>query len=80
MAILGFGLSTDIKAGENKGELLQHDFVVLALKEYQIKNGQWQGELPQVKNEFSKDRKAVIAWLTSEDSIKPIQAVASWIP
>src|SRR5262245_11683203 len=29
VALLGFELSTDVKAGENRGRTLQHDFVVL---------------------------------------------------
>ncbi len=30
VAVLGFGLNSDVKAGENNGRKLQHDFVVLA--------------------------------------------------
>src|SRR5262249_45455705 len=33
LVLLGFDLSSDVKAGENRGRKLQHDFVVLTMAE-----------------------------------------------
>ncbi|NJN47510.1 MAG: DUF1223 domain-containing protein [Candidatus Competibacteraceae bacterium] len=33
LALLGFGLSSQVQAGENRGRMLQHDFVVLAYQQ-----------------------------------------------
>ncbi|KZX54925.1 hypothetical protein A3709_07885 [Halioglobus sp. HI00S01] len=46
VAILGFGLETPVRAGENRGEQLEHEFVVLGFASYQS-NGRWQGTLPE---------------------------------
>ena len=82
VAILGFDLTTPVKAGENKGELLRHDFVVLALKDYSIDSNiaQWRGRLPVVAQHIEAGSPlAVAAWLNEQHSLKPIQAVAGWL-
>lgn len=80
IVLLGAGLSTSIKAGENKGALLQHDFVVLALADYDINGGgSWQGQLPSVAERYSPDKMAVAAWLSPSGSLVPVQAVGGWL-
>ncbi|WP_101758125.1 DUF1223 domain-containing protein [Oceanicoccus sp. KOV_DT_Chl] len=80
IAILGFDLSTDIKAGENKGRELKHDFVVLALQHYRSNDMQWQGELPEVDKARQQTQQALAAWVSTSTAIKPLQAVAGWLP
>ncbi len=80
IALLGAGLSTPVKAGENRGVLLQHDFVVLALAEFERESeGLWQGQLPSIAGSYSPDKIAIAAWLSSAESLAPVQAVGGWL-
>ena len=80
VAILGFGLTTPVRAGENKGELLNHDFVMLALKKQEGKNNRWQGELPAIPEGIENEAKqlAIVAWVSHSPLIVPVQSVAGW--
>ena len=86
VALLGFGLNSAITAGENRGEKLQHDFVVLALKHYSTndKNDQrdkplaWQGALPaRSPLQHQAQRLAWVAWISGPDQ-QPVQATGGW--
>ncbi len=79
IAVLGFDLKTPVKAGENKGELLNHNFVVLAIKDYQLNHSQWQGDMPAVPSGYEDTSLAVAAWVSDSHSLKPLQAVGGWI-
>ena len=46
ITLLGFDLQTSVPAGENKGKILKHDFVVLARQQSLSKENQWQSTLP----------------------------------
>lgn len=82
VAILGSNLTTAVKAGENKGEELKHDFVVLALQNYISleDSAEWQGTLPPAMSALSRNAElAVAAWVSDGQSLRPIQAVAGWL-
>ena len=82
VALLGSGLVSDVKAGENRGRKLAHDFVVLSLARVAMtqKDGVWQGEaaLPSgaAKTQGSF---AVAAWVLAERGLEPVQAVGGWL-
>ena len=82
-ALLGFDLSTNVKAGENRGRKLQHDFVVLMMADgAATKSGDFfQGTvvLNRPAN-FSPKRLAVAAWVTLAKSQSPVQSVGGWLP
>jgi hypothetical protein len=78
VAIVGFGLTTAVKAGENRGELLSHDFVVLAIDHFSGEQ-QWQGELPTMAKTVSAARLGLVAWVSSEQSLVPVQVVGGWL-
>jgi hypothetical protein len=41
LALLGFNLETEVKAGENRGKKLPHNFVVLAMNKTElVSNGE----------------------------------------
>ena len=81
VARLGFGLLTNVKAGENRGRKLEHDFVVLSLATEEMNNGKAQLRLaPAVQPEAAGSRKAIVAWVTEANSLEPIQAVGGWLP
>ena len=82
-ALLGFDLITDVKAGENRGRKLQHDFAVLALAEIAAaRDGNaFSGELlltaaPAV----SPKRTALAAWVTPRKKPEPLQSLGGWLP
>ena len=78
IAILGFGLNTQIRAGENAGKSLRHDFLVIGQNSQNSSTGQWVMQLPAVqKHEVS--RKGIAVWVTPPDKQKPIQSVGGWL-
>jgi hypothetical protein len=81
LALLGFGLGTDVKAGENRGHKLLHDFVVLALTNEQMTGGVKELRLISVASKLGPDsRSAVAAWVTEAGQLEPLQAVGGWLP
>lgn len=81
IAILGFDLKTDVKAGENHNKQLKHDFTVLGFKTIPLyKNGSFYAvmtELPDVIE--MAPRMAVSAWVNEEYNMEPIQAAGGWL-
>lgn len=81
IAILGFDYNIDIKRGENKSRVLEHDFVVLKhIQKYaSIKNHnlEFENKLYQFKKEPNK-KYALVVWL-SDEKYKQLQAVAGYI-
>lgn len=81
VARLGFGLNINVKAGENSGRKLLHDFVVLSLVDGKMAGGK--AELSSPEGSTPKDansRTALVAWVTAPGQIEPIQVVGGWIP
>jgi peptide-methionine (R)-S-oxide reductase len=82
VAVLGMGLSRKIKAGENKGKTLVHDFVVMDYQRVTLAEdadgwagaGKW-----QVEKNGEPSRYAVAIWVTAEDHVEPIQAAGAWL-
>ena len=81
LACLGFGLGADVKAGENNGRKLVHDFVVLGLTNEGMKSGTKEFRLPvESLKQAADSRSAIAAWVTQAGQIDPIQAVGGWLP
>lgn len=78
VAILGFGLETEIKAGENAGRILNHDFVVLGQDSQKSFTGQWAMPLPSVQK-HNTTRRGIAVWLSPINRQKPIQSVGGWL-
>ena len=73
VALLGIGLSSVVKRGENQGKTLRHDFVVLGISRYAGSvPGSWEGSIPVSSTQASSY--AIAAWVTKNGSLKPIQA------
>jgi hypothetical protein len=81
LALLGFGIESDIKSGENAGSLLKHDFVALAYEKKSLdpKGNQWQATLTLPKASQVAPRYGVAAWITQEDDPSPIQVVGGYL-
>lgn len=81
VAVLGFDLSSDVQSGENRGRVLTHDFVVLGHKQaalvLQGDHYEVESVLPMAKIKAKKT--AVVAWVTQQQDLTPIQAVGGWL-
>lgn len=81
VAVLGFGLKTEVQAGENGGRTLEHDFVVLGYRTVPTKREDAlhtaEFTLPQAKAQ--SERRAVAAWLSARGEPQPIQVVGGWL-
>jgi len=77
MAWLGVGLETIVKAGENKGKTLKHDFVVLDHWQQAGKQN-WHVTVPTVPDK-GQQQTALAIWLTEPGSLQIIQATATYI-
>ncbi len=80
LARLGFGQNIHVKAGENSGRKLQHDFVVLGLTSGPLTDGAAELPLPAAKASTNGGRQAIAAWVTKTGQLEPIQAVGGWLP
>ena len=80
VAKLGFGLGTNVKAGENSGRKLLHDFVVLSLNDAPVSSGETEVALnAKVPAQAANARLAIAAWITETGRTEPIQAVGGWL-
>lgn len=80
-AFLGNEISTKVTAGENTGETLVHEFVVLSMAHRNMKkmsNGVFAIEFDLPKKNKGKAKSFSIAfWVSNQVSLKPIQAVGA---
>jgi hypothetical protein len=82
-ALLASGLTSDVKAGENKGRRLEHDFIVTRLKSSLLSSdgnkAQGSFELTLPEGELAKSS-ALAVWVTRSGSLEPLQATGGWLP
>jgi hypothetical protein len=82
MAILGFGLSSPIGAGENSGRTLQEDFVVLGVTSVRGDgrggHHRWVLPWPELR-EQNASRLALVVWLSRPGDPAPVQATGGWL-
>ena len=76
VAVLGFGMNSDVKAGENSGRKLQHDFAVLAheMKAMALEDGSARVEIPTPRLGTAGEL-GVAVWITEAGKPTPVQAV-----
>ena len=80
IAVLGMGLSTKVKAGENRGKELRHDFVVLEHQRSASddKHLVWSVKMPEIPDHGQRQN-ALVVWLSPPDSQDIVQAVAGYL-
>jgi hypothetical protein len=82
-ALLDSELSSDVKAGENEGRHLNHDFAALTLVKQPLtgKDGGFQGEFTLDTNpKATNGRLALAVWVTRAGELEPLQSVGGWLP
>lgn len=82
LAVLGMNLETMVRAGENKGRMLRHDFVVLDMvavpMEQQASAFVARTALPTAGAEAQE--LALVAWVSAAGRQAPIQSVGGYLP
>jgi hypothetical protein len=79
LAVLGMGLHSHIRAGENRGRDATHDFVVLARTRHAGADGRWSTPLPAVPAVAAR-RYALAVWVSRPGDPTPLQATGGYIP
>jgi hypothetical protein len=81
LAMLACGISSNVRAGENSGRNLQHDFVVLDLQNADMKSaGTERVRLTSNTSAEPGARKAIAVWVTPRGQLVPAQATGGWLP
>ena len=78
VALLAGGIVSDVKAGENEGRTLKHEFVTFAFKTTLLKNGAAELQLPTAVPR-GVTRHALAVWITKRGELTPIQATGGWL-
>lgn len=80
VAIIGTGLTSRVRRGENRGRTLNHAFVALSQAQADFVSGRGEVQLPEWGNDDVPTRRAVVAWVTGGDDPVPLQAAGGWLP
>ena len=82
LVLLGTDLKTPIKRGENRGKVLEHNFVTLDYKTVPMQKDEGiyltQAALPQI-GVGKPQPTAVVAWVAPVGGLSHIQAVGGWL-
>ena len=82
VALLESGLASNVKAGENSGRQLAHDFVVRQIESAALSPAQavHSAELElKAPAQPVTGRKAVAIWVTMKGKLQPVQATGGWL-
>lgn len=77
IAVLGFGLQTYVRHGENRKRTLNHEFVVLDYKQVDYLVTGW---LTNIQPKINAPSYGVVAWVTSKNDQIPKQATGGMVP
>ncbi len=83
VALLSRRLESNVRAGENRGRRLQHDFVVAALVRVPMKKfgNAFQGEASLTSDRIPQGGLSALAvWVTSPGQLAPLQALGCDLP
>lgn len=78
VALLGGGIVSAVRAGENGGRTLRHEFVVLGVSEGPLREGQAVVALANV-DASGVTRRALAVWVTPRGALAPLQATGGWL-
>jgi len=79
-ALLGMNLATEVRAGENRGRKLQHDFVALdVVSAALVRDGSdYVANLPRPASPVADQ--ALVVWVTAGDEPAPLQSAGTFLP
>jgi hypothetical protein len=79
-ALLANSLTSDVKAGENRGRRLNHDFVATDLVSSPLKANADKLEGQFTVTQGQATRRALAVWVSHKGTLEPLQAVGGWLP
>jgi len=81
VALLGFDLTMNVTAGENRGRKLTNDFIVLGTVQSPLRRDGafWSALLPDIRPDREYPRLAIAAWVSGQNRQAPLQAAGSWL-
>ena len=79
VAILGLEMRSKVLKGENRGRLLNHNFVALEHRELPFLEGRAELVIPPVDTEIAS-RFGLAAWVVSQGQPRPKVVVGNWLP
>jgi hypothetical protein len=79
-ALLANSLTSDVKAGENRGRRLNHDFVATDFGSSPLKANADKLEGQFTVTQGPTSRHALGVWITHKGALEPLQAVGGWLP
>ena len=79
VALLGFGVTSDVARGENAGHKLTHDFVALSHHESKLQGSPLRADFKLDENSSGSQRRALVAWVSVGNDPTPIQAAGGWL-
>jgi hypothetical protein len=82
VALLGFGISVDVKAGENRGRTLSHHFTALGLEKGTLRptEDQYSAQIPLPNPDQATEKYGLAVWVSEKGNLAPLQAVGGWLP
>ena len=82
VALLGMRLETEVRAGENRGRRLRHDFVALDVESAPLAGttGDFAATLPMPASDIDAPETALVAWVSTARAQAPLQAVGGRLP
>jgi hypothetical protein len=78
VAILGGGITSPVRAGENAGRTLTHEFLALGLASASLERGSAEIKLP-IPAVVGVGRHALAVWVTRPGHLVPVQATGGWL-
>lgn len=81
-ALLAGGLTSDVRAGENRGRHLRHEFTVLNLVQTAMvaSNGTATGAFTSDTPRYNSEKDlAITVWVTRAGYLEPLQATGGWL-
>jgi hypothetical protein len=82
LALLAGGLSSQVRAGENRGRTLEHEFAALELAQARLatSNGMARGKcILDAPRPAPETNLALTAWVTRPGEMTPLQATGGWL-
>gem|GEM_PF-1030989 len=79
VARLGGGIVSEVRAGENRGRRLEHEFVLLATATAPLREGAAVVRLPAIPDDITVSRDALAVWISRGDDPRPVQATGGWL-
>ena len=73
-ALLGFAVTSDVRAGENSGRRLVHDFVALALQDSAMQGTTLAATMHLPMEKVKSGKAALAVWITKATGVEPVQA------